>query len=544
LTSPPHDRYTAAMASPTKPGEKLFFEAAVAERLLFGACAAVVVGCLFYRLGQLPSGSFQDETSIGFNARALDRTLADQDGRTLPLFFRSFDDWKSPIPIYLVALSEPIFGVNPFAVRLPCALCALGMALALFFLLRELTRNDRLARWMALLSLLVPSIFFYARVLYSEVSCFPCFLAIAFVALLHFERHPSWRTGALAGAALGLCTYCYTTSRLLAPLAVAVAAASLYFAPTARRYLWAFVGAAAAMGAPMLAFVLAHPHTLDRRFQENAAWAGHPAVIEVVWRMARSYFQHLASVDFLFRTGQHVDWHNAGEGLLPVWLFLPLSLGLVSAWRRRQSAFVRFLLVFFFLSPIPVALTWQADFPHTSRSLHFVVVAVVLAAMAVQDWIELRPIPRWLPVVVLMAALFEGAQDLTLYFTDYAKTQERIWDGDCGAALKIAFAHRGPDEPLYLPVDFFWLDGTYVKFWGDLDPVRVRSVGLEGMGIHRAPRPALPHAGADAGGTGETSSLVVLEASEAAPASAELLGSTKADSKGPPRWSVYRLPGR
>ncbi len=501
------------------------------ELLVFWACALIVAFFVFFRLGSLPTGLFCDETSIGYNARALDRTLADQDGVVLPLFFRALDDWKSPILIYAVALTEPIFGVTAFAVRLPSALFAFGMAIGLFFLLRALTGNARLARWMALLSLLIPSIFFYSRIAISEVSCVPCLLVLGFLALLRFERLPSWRSAALAGAALGVFTYAYSTARLLAPLMVAAAAISFYFNPTARRYLLAFLGTAAALGAPMGIFMLTHPHTLDRRLNDNAAWTHNADAGTVVQRMLQTYFQHIGSLDFLFRTGQHSVWFNAGEGLLPIWLWGPLWLGLGSLWQRRQSAFARFLMALIVLSPIPVSLTFQTDFPHTSRFLHFVPLAVVVGGLAIYDWLLQQRLPRWLPALAVAGALLEGGQDLWLYFDGFALAQERSLDGVEGAAMQIVTANRrGKEDAVYLPPSFFEWNGTHIEFWGDVDPTKRREQGFAAVGFHHANEP-----------TRIPGSIVVTPGSQPGPAGAVFLGATPADHRGPPAWRVYRL---
>jgi 4-amino-4-deoxy-L-arabinose transferase-like glycosyltransferase len=501
------------------------------ELLAFWVCALAIAFFLFYRFGDFPTGLFCDETSMGYNGRALDKTLADQDGVTLPLFFRSLDDWKSPILIYAMAVTEAVFGATAVGVRLPSALFMLGMALGLFFLLRSLTGNPRLARWMALLSLLIPSIFFYARIAISEVSCFPCLLVLALLALLRFERLPSWPNAALAGAMLGLCTYAYTTARLLAPLMVAAAAVSFYFDPKTRRHLGAFLGAAALLGAPFGIFMMTHPHTLDRRFEDNAAWAHNPGLGTVVDRIVHTYFQHIGSLDFLFRTGQHSIWFNAGEGLLPIWLWAPLWLGLGSLWQRRESAFARFLMALVVLSPIPVSLTFQQDFPHTSRSLHFVPLAVVLGALAVHDWFLQQRIPRWLPALAIAGALLEGAQDLWLYFGDFAVAQERSLDGVEGAALKIVQANRrGKEEPVYLPQSFFEWSGTHIEFWCDVDPTRRRELGLEGIGFHHANEP-----------TRIPGSIVVTPGSQWPATGAVPLGATPTDHRGPPAWRVYRM---
>ncbi len=392
------------------------------EPILFALCAAGVLYFLFLHFGQLPSGLYHDQEIMGYDGRCLDRTLADKNGTVLPLFFFTFYDWLSPIPIYAMAVTEAVLGPTSFAVSLPSALFAIGMAVALFFLLKRLTGQPVLARWLALLSLLMPSIFLFARYGF-EASFLPCLLVVALAALLRFEQLPSWRNAALAGVTIGLCTYTYPTGRLMAPLIVVAAAVSFYFYAPARKYLWAYLGSAALLGLPMGIYMLMHPDRLVTRVAQSPAWAGNPGFWEVARRIVHTYYQHFAQTDFLFRTGQHVVWHNAGEGLLPVWIAAPFFLGWVSLWLRRGSPFRRVLASALLLSPVAVAITLQPDFPHTGRSLQFVPLAIIVAALAIVDFVRRDGLPRWLPAFALSLALFEAAQDLNLYFDDWARSQ-------------------------------------------------------------------------------------------------------------------------
>jgi len=502
------------------------------ELALFGLVAATVLFFLFFRLGSVPAGSFSDEVSAGFNARCIDRTLRDQYGTLLPLFFRALEDYKSPLFIYAVALTEGVLGPSPIAVRLPSALYAIGTAVLLFFLLRSLTRSSVLARWMALLSLLVPSLFFYARSGFSEASSLPFWLVLALWMLRRFERIPSHRRAAIAGACIGLVTYSYTTARLLAPLLLAAACLSFWLAPRFRRFVAAMLAGGAALGAPMAVFMLVHPGAVDKRFREAVSvWRDHPTTRVAVERIVGTYFQHLASLDFLFRTGQHLDWVNAGEGLLPLWLFAPVVLGIASLWRRRKDAYFRVLSALWLISPIPVALTWE-NLPHTTRYLHFAIVALVVGALALSDAIAAVRPSRGTLALMLVAALGEGALSLRTYFVDYATrfANEGGYDDDMGNALQLAFARRKTGEPVYLPGSFFDISGVRIAFYADLDPVAYRTKKLDDVGIH-ASGWHRPEKGA-----------IVVEPGRSAPSGGARLLGTASRPNGTVVWSVYRVP--
>jgi hypothetical protein len=332
--------------------------------------------------------------------------------------------------------------------------------------------------------------------------------------------------------------YTYTTGRLLAPLMVAAAAVCFYRAPSYRKLLPAFLAGAALAAIPMALFFVRHPGMAEKRFALVSVWHDNPSALLAAQRVTTSYLQHLANTDFLFRTGQHNLWHNAGFGLLPIWLFIPMVFGIGSLWNRRVSPFALFLGAALLIAPIPVCLTYE-NLPHTSRFLHYAPLALILGALAISDWIDTAHPSRLLRALACAAALAEGGLYLYYYFVFYpvelAGFQLSWWplqglDQGVGGALQVAFKARSGETPLYVPETFFLFDGSFLDFYGDLDPVRLRSGGLGGFGIHALkPGPLPPGA-------------LFINAGTAKPEqNAELIGTSghRADS-GAPFWSVYR----
>jgi hypothetical protein len=185
-----------------------------------------------------------------------------------------------------------------------------------------------------------------------------------------------------------------------------------------------------------------------------------------------------------------------------------------------------------FLSPLPVALTWE-NLPHTGRVFHVIVFAVLTGALGVFDVLLRGGVPRWLPLLLAGGVLLEGAQDIRTYFGHYATEADRVhpmddeWRGD---ALQIAFAARHGEEPLYVPEFFFDYDGAYLDFYGDLDPVRRRTEGLTSLGIFNA------SVSIDA-----TRGGILIVPYGSPPAAGDLLGTTPPRRGKEPAWQVYRL---
>ncbi len=115
-----------------------------------------------YQLGQVPHGMTVDEASIGYNGFSIMVAHRDEWLIKMPLAFRAFGDYKSPIPVYVNGISTALFGLNLPAVRLPFAvsgIVAVAMMMGLtFVLLRETLPKtfslylSQQTKWLVLLS--------------------------------------------------------------------------------------------------------------------------------------------------------------------------------------------------------------------------------------------------------------------------------------------------------------------------------------------------------------------------------------------------------
>ena len=514
-------------------------DAVQVERVLWLTAVTLTAWALVHHLGTIPDGCYHDEVSIGFNARALWRTGADQYGVPFPLYYRGIGDWKGPLPLYAMALSTAVLGNTPVALRVPGLLFAAGTALLLRSCIHALTGHRALARWLALGSLWIPSLFFYARSGTAEPACFPFFTTLAVFAVLRFELRPTRARAAAAGALLGLGAYAYPAARLFMPLTAAAAVACFVLHPPTRKLTWITIAAGLLAALPMAVFIARHPDALFVRLQGMSIFGAHASRLAVAQLFVSNYVSHFG-LDFLFRTGQkaHNHWHNIGTGFISLWMLFPLVFGLAVLIRDWRRPFHRFLLLALLVAPIPASMTTD-DVPHPNRILHIAPLLVLVCALGVKYALErLRPNARLTAALVAVVA-FENAGMARQYFTEFP----RVFDGDnpggsdhgMGAALRLAFAQRRHAEPTYLPRAFFDFDGMLIGFWGNLDPSDMRAHGPAGSGIH--PTDETSDAASLPVGT-----LWIVEGSTPAPFPADVEGTIerRADSGGGPLWTIYR----
>lgn len=77
-----------------------------------------------WKIDKFPGLLYGDEQAFVWNAYNILKLGTDEYGTPFPLQFRSFNDYKAPIPVYLLVPFIKIFGFNTFAIRLPIVLAS------------------------------------------------------------------------------------------------------------------------------------------------------------------------------------------------------------------------------------------------------------------------------------------------------------------------------------------------------------------------------------------------------------------------------------
>jgi len=212
-----------------------------------------------------PPGYHRDEAALSLNEYTLSTSLRDADGARLPLFFRSFEDYKSPLYPYLLAGAFKITGPDAGVARGFSAVLVLAAILLMGLLASRLTGSNVVALLVLVAAGLTPWLFELGRMAI-EATTQPLLVVLLLLSLestARLERYSIPR-GAVAGVLIGLITYSYTGSRLLGPL---LAAALVVFAGRTR---WRFVLSAWSTYLvallPLGVYVIRHPGDLTARY--------------------------------------------------------------------------------------------------------------------------------------------------------------------------------------------------------------------------------------------------------------------------------------
>ncbi len=387
------------------------FAARLAERpailLALGAIVAVAAFELWITPAN-PPGFHRDEASIAYNAHTISTSLRDEDGGFLPLFFKSFGDYKSPVYPYLLAGVFRVTGPHQEVARGLSAVLVLAAVLLLGLLAHRLTGSGVVAVVTIVLAGLTPWLFEIGRVAF-EVSTQPLLLVAALLLLLRAQRRGRWRAsdGVLPGLALGLLMFSYTGSRLLGPL---LAAALAVFAGRGR---WRFLAGAWTTFAAFLGvlgiYALRHPGALTSRYEATTIAEPGESRLRIAVQAASNYL-HDSNPWHWATSGDPAPYiHVYGYGsLFGASILLAIAGAVLVVRTRRDDLWWRYVLAATLLVPIPAAFT--VDRFNAIRLAALPVFVLVLAIPALAELLERARRASWARVVTGGLALLVVVQ--------------------------------------------------------------------------------------------------------------------------------------
>ena len=304
-----------------------------------------------------PPGYHRDEAALSLNAYTLSTGLRDEDGARLPLFFRSFEDYKSPLYPYLLAGVFKLTGPDATVARGFSAVLVFAAVVLLGVLARRLTASNLVAVIVVVTAGLTPWLFELGRIAI-EATTQPLFIVLLLLTLERTSRRRRYGAveGLTTGMLIALVTYSYTGSRLLGPL---LALALLVFAGSGR---WRFVISSwvtvLVALAPIGIYAIRHPGALTARYDATTiardGRSGPRLVLEAIGNWLRDIDPwHWATA------GDPAPYiHNGGYGAFYGSIaILGVAGAVLILLRERGDLWWRYVLLATLLVPIPAALT-------------------------------------------------------------------------------------------------------------------------------------------------------------------------------------------
>lgn len=428
----------------------------------------ILAGILrFYKIDVNPPGLYIDEASIGYNAYSILKTGKDEYGVNYPLWFRSFGDYKAPVYIYTVSASMFAFGKNEFAVRFPSALAGTLTVIVLYFFLKELLKFDKSkflgkkAKFLPALSAFLLAIstwhLQFSRAGFEVNVAVFLYLLASYLAILYFNKK-EFIYLLLSYLFYILTIYTYFSFRVISPITLLVLSILIFWKLPNERIKLVIVGIfCLLLSVPVLQFSLTQNGA--ERFFQTSAFVEYPtkSLLEevVVYPMVfvKNYLSYF-SLSFLFNSGDGIGRHQiAGFGLLSLWEFPFVFLGLFYLLKSKKNIFKYITLGLLILSSIPAATARPS--PHTLRSLLMVIPFIMIISIGIL--FALERVGKWSKMFVTVLSIFiiyGFFNYLHFYYNHYPNVNVLDWGAGYKQMVEKASLYENKFDEIVIDQNF------------------------------------------------------------------------------------------
>ena len=343
----------------------------------------------FFYLGRIPNGLYSDEAAYGYNAYSILNTGRDEYGMFMPLAFKSFGEYKTPLYIYFMVPFIKAFGLSEFSVRITSAILGIGAVILSYLISIIIIGRIRIALLSSFLMAVSPLALQFNRMAHeSNLSTFLVTVGIyfwlralksanyIFISIIAFTLSLFAHNDARVVTPLILILLVFLYRRNLAEIKGKFFKSILLFFLILSPFLFATPKEGIFNRASFVSIFsdrgLIEDINIERGEDKRKDFAFsslfHNKILVYTKKFIDNYLDHFSS-DFLFLSGDPVKiYQTLGNGIILL-LFAPfLPLGIYFILREKLDH--RWLILFWLLiAPIPAALTRFV--PSASRSFLF-----------------------------------------------------------------------------------------------------------------------------------------------------------------------------
>ncbi|XTZ19877.1 MAG: ArnT family glycosyltransferase [cyanobacterium endosymbiont of Rhopalodia fuxianensis] len=364
-------------------------------------------------LGTIPNGFFPDEASNAYDAYSIIHTLRDQYGEFLPAYFKSANDYREGLYIYLMVPFIKVFGLNVFGARMTSAVIGTLTVLVLYYLTKEIF-SRRVALFAALLLAISPWHIHFSRITFRAI-LFPLLFCTALLIFLRSLKTP--KLIPISGLLFAISIYTFYSARVFVPLFM-MGSVIIY-----RQYLIKYKNQT--ILALILFTILFIPQFIYQLSPQGMARANEVGLLTNIPKIVGHYFSYF-SPDYLFLKGDPIPRHtidNTGE--LYIFEIVTLILG-IAGLIKNQVKYKQILILWLFLYPIPAALVspWSAVRTCVGAPLFAMISSYGIFLFLNKFNGKSKHIITWASLLIIFASLTIFTEH---YFVDYPKLQSDAW---------------------------------------------------------------------------------------------------------------------
>jgi 4-amino-4-deoxy-L-arabinose transferase-like glycosyltransferase len=411
-----------------------------------------------YQLGKTPLSLEWDEVAIGYDAYSILKTGRDQFGQFLPMTFRSLDDYKPPIYEYTTVPSIALFGLNEFSVRFPSALFGILAIISTFWLTRLIcakipeaaSKKDTIALFASFFLSISPWHLQFSRAAFEvNLSVFITILAVAsFIKGLTNNKF-----FILSAVLFGLDLFSYHSTRVVTPiLLVCLFLLSNRQLPNKKVvgsffliYAIFFIGFLPILFSPdaqirFKATNIFNPGAryleekdlekefLDKRLEDKKIgfelagkiFHNQRLIYTDYETLKKAFFKYLSHFNFeyLFIKGDAPLHHAPDFGLLYLWEFPFLIIGVIFILKKGLNRYSVIPILWTLIAPIPTAVTREA--PHAVRTELILPSFQLIEAFGIIYLFSiLKKESKWVCILFIFIASFSLVVNHAFYLHQY-----------------------------------------------------------------------------------------------------------------------------
>lgn len=390
----------------------------------------------FTKLDEIPPSLSWDEVANGYNAYTLANFGKDEWGRVFPLSFKSFEDDKHPVHIYLTAPSVKLLGLSEFSTRLPAALFGVLNVAIIYYLAKIIFSSSFVGLLSALFLAISPLAIQFSR--FNHEANF-ALLFFMLGLLLFFLGKSKKSLLPFSFLSFGVSLVTYHSSKVVVP-PIILLLIILYFKDLWKAKIYFLTGCAILLlvaaiiwfNPQLLGTARIKQTTIPKERIESTTLFKKTNLeglgrLEVAWQR---YLAHL-SYEYLFVSGDK----NSKFSIQTVGTFykidaLFLAVGFLAILNKISKQ--NFLLLSWAaLAPIPPSISGgEGEVPHAARALFMMGSWHLISAFGFFTIINLVKKPYFKIAVFLTGFIILGwlfKNYLVDYYQNYAKSKAISW---------------------------------------------------------------------------------------------------------------------
>lgn len=449
-----------------------------------------------FSLSTVPGPLNWDEVSMGVAARSILTTGRDEWGEFLPLLFRSYGEWKSPLYIYLLVPFIAVLGNTELAVRLPSAIAGI-VAVYLAYLIGKKLYSEKAGLFAALFLALSPWHLLLSRPAFEANLSLTLILAGIYLFLRSLPRF-SPQDLALSALFFGLAPHTYNSAKVVVPfLVVYLIWQTKLYRQLSRLILYGLILAVFAFplvlelfsGRAQYRYTQVGVTTDSYGMQEFVQYRNNASLPPILGKLVfNSYtytlhatltnaFSYLSPNFLLLQAGDHNQHHLKYFGVLYFAEFIFLLTGIIHLSTKRELGQVRALrylpVIMILLGIIPAALT--RDQGHVLRSILTLPGWQLLAGLGAASLSSTKFFRYLLGIFAIQALVF-----LTGYFYWYPRAFATDWQYGHKQVAEYLRAHEAEYDKIVM-TKWYGEPQLFLAFYNHWDPAWYQTQNLPNL---------------------------------------------------------------